>query len=75
MINDQNDKDQMKRDLEKYKILPEDIHTFVFEREETQQSTVLDISVPTDDEYVDLYEIFEEHCPLKNYKVSMYDPE
>ena len=47
--------------------------TFVFEREDTQQSTIVDYLIHTSSRIRDIDSIFQKHCPLCHNLISIYD--
>ena len=50
------------------------VKTFVFEKEDTQQSTVIDYEVNLLSDFVNLMAVLDRHCPLAENRVSIYDP-
>lgn len=48
--------------------------TFVFEKEDTQQSSIVDYTVETRSEYIDLSEVLQARCPLSEFRISIYNP-
>ena len=49
--------------------------TFIFEKEETQQSCFRDYELNLKPEYIDLNKIIQTHCPLTDHNVSIYNPD
>lgn len=50
------------------------MRTFVFEKEDTQQSVIVDYELDLFEEAVDLNPLFQQFCPLSENRVSIYDP-
>lgn len=46
----------------------------MFEKEETQQSILVDYELDLRQNFINLNYLLSIYCPLQNHKVSIYDP-
>ena len=49
--------------------------TFVFEQDNTHQSTIVDYPLSKDSQTASLERLLQLHCPLAHNYISIYDPD